>query len=84
MLGAFFNGVLLFALGISVFLQSIERFISMERKLLNPDINFQSLIGTGIEQPKLVLIVGSIGLALNLLSATFLHGMRIPITSRLI
>ncbi|EIT77795.1 Zn2+ transporter ZNT1 [Aspergillus oryzae 3.042] len=30
LLGAFFNGALLFALGISVFLQSIERFISMQ------------------------------------------------------
>ncbi|KAJ5754841.1 cation efflux protein [Penicillium manginii] len=30
LLGAFFNGVLLFGLGISVFLQSIERFISLQ------------------------------------------------------
>lgn len=28
----------------------------------------------GIEDPKLVLIVGSIGLGLNVLSALFLHG----------
>lgn len=28
-----------------------------------------------IQQPKLVLIVGAIGLTLNLISATFLHGM---------
>lgn len=31
LLGAFFNGVLLLGLGISVFLQSIERFISLQR-----------------------------------------------------
>ncbi|RAL13672.1 putative di-, tri-valent inorganic cation transporter [Aspergillus homomorphus CBS 101889] len=59
LLGAFFNGVLLLGLGISVFLQSIERFISIER----------------VENPKLMFIMGSIGLGLNLISATFLHGM---------
>lgn len=34
LLGAFFNGVFLLALGISIFLQSIERFISIERESL--------------------------------------------------
>ncbi|KAI1639327.1 cation efflux protein [Biscogniauxia mediterranea] len=57
LLGAFFNGVFLLALGISIFLQSIERFISIER----------------VENPKLVLIMGSVGLALNIISATLLH-----------
>ncbi|PYI24291.1 cation diffusion facilitator family metal ion transporter [Aspergillus violaceofuscus CBS 115571] len=57
LLGAFFNGVLLLGLGISVFLQSIERFISIER----------------VENPKVMFIMGSIGLGLNLISATFLH-----------
>ncbi|KAJ5175365.1 uncharacterized protein N7482_001242 [Penicillium canariense] len=57
LLGAFFNGVLLFALGISIFLQSIERFISLHR----------------IENPVLVLVVGCIGLGLNIISALFLH-----------
>ncbi|KAJ5215874.1 cation efflux protein [Penicillium cinerascens] len=58
LLGAFFNGVLLFGLAISVFLQSIERFVSMQR----------------VEQPKLVLIMGCVGLGLNILSVIFLHG----------
>ncbi|OJJ76817.1 hypothetical protein ASPBRDRAFT_216657 [Aspergillus brasiliensis CBS 101740] len=57
LLGAFFNGVLLFALGISIFLQSIERFITLQR----------------VEDPKLMFIMGAIGLTLNLISATFLH-----------
>ncbi|KAJ5631600.1 uncharacterized protein N7484_011700 [Penicillium longicatenatum] len=57
LLGAFFNGVLLFALGISIFLQSIERFIALQR----------------IEDPKLVLIIGCIGLGLNIISVLFLH-----------
>jgi zinc transporter 1 len=58
LLGAFFNGVFLLALGISIFLQSIERFISIEK----------------VEDPKLVLIMGCIGLTLNIISAIFLHG----------
>ena len=57
LLGAFFNGVFLLALGLSLALQSIERFISIQH----------------IENPKLVLIVGCIGLTLNLISAAFLH-----------
>ncbi|KAI1799050.1 putative cation diffusion facilitator family metal ion transporter [Daldinia bambusicola] len=57
LLGAFFNGVFLLALGVSIFLQSIERFISVEH----------------VENPKLVLIMGCVGLALNIISATLLH-----------
>ncbi|GES58037.1 metal ion resistance protein/transporter [Aspergillus terreus] len=57
LVGAFFNGVLLFGLGISVFLQSIERFIKLEK----------------IEQPKLVMIIGCVGFGLNLISVMFLH-----------
>ena len=34
LLGAFFNGVFLLALGMSIFLQSIERFISLQRASL--------------------------------------------------
>ena len=58
LLGAFFNGVFLLALGVSIFLQTIERFISIEH----------------VENPKLVLIMGCIGLTLNIISAVFLHG----------
>lgn len=57
LLGAFFNGAFLLALGLSIALQSIERFVSIER----------------VENPKLVLIVGCVGLTLNLISALFLH-----------
>ncbi|KAJ5133475.1 cation efflux protein [Penicillium atrosanguineum] len=57
LLGAFFNGALLFGLGISVFLQSVERFVSLQR----------------VEQPKLVLVMGCVGLGLNILSVMFLH-----------
>ncbi|KAJ5929198.1 cation efflux protein [Penicillium verhagenii] len=57
LLGAFFNGVLLFGLGISVFLQSIERFITLQR----------------VEEPKLVLIMGCVGFGLNVISVLFLH-----------
>ncbi|KAI8937938.1 hypothetical protein NX059_005621 [Plenodomus lindquistii] len=57
LLGAFFNGAFLLALGLSILLQSIERFVSIQH----------------VENPKLVLIVGSVGLTLNLISALFLH-----------
>ncbi|KAL4937657.1 hypothetical protein BDV06DRAFT_226759 [Aspergillus oleicola] len=56
-LGAFFNGSLLFALGLSIFLQSIERFITLHH----------------VENPKLMFIIGSIGLGLNIICALFLH-----------
>ena len=57
LLGAFFNGVFLLALGISIFLQSIERFINVQR----------------IENPELILVVGCVGFALNVVSVIFLH-----------
>ncbi len=57
LLGAFFNGAFLLALGLSIALQSIERFISLQH----------------VENPKLVLIIGCVGLTLNLISAAFLH-----------
>ncbi|KAI4134986.1 MAG: hypothetical protein LQ347_001071 [Umbilicaria vellea] len=57
LLGAFFNGVFLLALGVSILLQAIERFISIQR----------------LENPKLVLIIGCIGLALNIISVCVLH-----------
>ncbi|KAK9793976.1 hypothetical protein SCARD494_06076 [Seiridium cardinale] len=56
LLGAFFNGVFLLALGVSIFLQSIERFVSIQR----------------VEDPRLVLIMGCIGFTLNVLSAALL------------
>jgi zinc transporter 1 len=49
LLGAFFNGAFLLALGLSILLQSIERFIDLKH----------------VENPKLVLIVGCVGLTLN-------------------
>ncbi|KAL8848279.1 MAG: hypothetical protein Q9221_006678 [Calogaya cf. arnoldii] len=57
LLGAFFNGVFLVALGLSIFLQSIERFISIQ----------------DVKNPTLVLVMGCVGLTLNIISALFLH-----------
>ncbi|KAH8915490.1 hypothetical protein BT69DRAFT_1271636 [Atractiella rhizophila] len=57
LLGGFFNGVFLLALGLSVLLQSIERFVELEE----------------VRNPKTVLIVGGVGLALNILSMAFVH-----------
>lgn len=68
----------LLALGVSIFLQSIERFLSVERKAsvvrgADVDKTFADMIPLGVENPKLVLIMGCIGLTLNILSATLLH-----------
>ncbi|KAI1005373.1 hypothetical protein K3495_g2846 [Podosphaera aphanis] len=57
LLGAFFNGVSLLAFGVSIFLQSIERFMSVPT----------------VENPMLVMIMGCVGLALNIISVLFLH-----------
>ncbi|KAI1382634.1 cation efflux protein [Hypoxylon trugodes] len=65
LLGAFFNGVFLLALGISIFLQSIERFITIERA--------DDKSAVGVDNPILVLIIGGVGFALNVISATLLH-----------
>lgn len=58
-IGAFFNATFLLALALSIFLQSLERFIS-------PQV---------VRDPVQVLIVGCVGLALNILSVAFLHGL---------
>merc|ERR1712144_178224 len=57
LLGAFFNGVFLLALGVSIFLQAIERFVSLQP----------------VENPLLVMIIGCVGLTLNIISVIFLH-----------
>lgn len=49
-LGGFFNGVFLLGLSFSVFLQAIEQFIDIEP----------------VEDPRMTLVVGGIGLVLNL------------------
>ncbi|KAM7206821.1 cation efflux family protein [Naviculisporaceae sp. PSN 640] len=56
-LGAFFNGVFLLALGMSIFFQSIERFIAIRK----------------VENVMLILVMGVVGLILNIISACFLH-----------
>jgi len=57
LVGAFFNGVFLLALALSIFLQSLERIIQIEP----------------VQDPEDVLIVGCVGLALNILSVLFVH-----------
>lgn len=60
LIGAFFNGVFLLALALSICLQSMERFVHVEV----------------VTSPKLVLIIGCIGLGLNIISAIVVHGER--------
>ncbi|KAG5980735.1 hypothetical protein E4U55_003703 [Claviceps digitariae] len=68
LLGAFFNGVFLLALGISILEQAISRFADSPQ----------------IDQPEIVFIIGCVGLGLNLLVMSFLHGqsvLAVPIGS---
>ncbi|KAJ5503176.1 Cation efflux protein [Penicillium fimorum] len=74
LLGAFFNGVLLFGLGISIFLQSIERFIALQRGYHGLDRVLISFDNDDVHNPKLMFIIGCVGLGLNIISAVFLHG----------
>ncbi|KAF9087010.1 hypothetical protein BGX29_001095 [Mortierella sp. GBA35] len=57
LLGALYNGVFLLALTFTILLDAIQRFFKHEE----------------IEDPKLVLIVGGIGLACNLLGLVLFH-----------
>ncbi|TIB60445.1 hypothetical protein E3P78_03154 [Wallemia ichthyophaga] len=57
LVGAFFNGVFLLGLALSIFLQSIERFF-------NPE---------SVDQPIAVISLGGVGLVLNIISAAFVH-----------
>lgn len=56
--GAFFNSVFLLALALSIFLQSIERFIHI----------------APVDSPLMMMVIGCVGLGLNILSAFFAHG----------
>ena len=44
LLGAFFNGVFLLALGTSIFLQSVERFVSLQSMQATTFCSFACLI----------------------------------------
>jgi len=57
LVGAFFNGVFLLALALSICLQSIERFTNIQP----------------VDSPLLVLITACTGLGLNILSAFIVH-----------
>jgi len=57
LVGAFFNGVFLLALALSIFLQSLERFINIEP----------------VNTPEQVMIIGCIGLCLNIVSVLVVH-----------
>ncbi|KAH7920619.1 cation efflux protein [Leucogyrophana mollusca] len=57
LVGAFFNGVFLLALALSIFLQAVERFVNVQ----------------SVDQPIFVLIVGCVGLLLNILSVLIVH-----------
>lgn len=57
-LGALVNAVFLVALCFSIFVEACKRFIEVEK----------------IHQPELVLIVGSVGLVVNIVGLGLFHG----------
>lgn len=57
-LGALFNGVFLLALCFSIFMEALERFVKV------PEVS----------NPKLIVIVGSLGLTSNLIGLCLFHG----------
>ncbi|KAJ7091434.1 CDF zinc transporter [Mycena belliarum] len=57
LVGAFFNGVFLLALALSIFLQSLERFINIEP----------------VQNSEQVMIIGCVGLCLNIISVLVVH-----------
>lgn len=57
-LGALFNGVFLLALCFSIFMEAIERFVSRPK----------------VSNPKLVIMVGSLGLFSNIVGLFLFHG----------
>ncbi|KAL2267691.1 hypothetical protein VTJ83DRAFT_4968 [Remersonia thermophila] len=56
-LGAFFNGAFLLALGFGIMLNAIERFTALHN----------------VDHVKIVFLMGCVGLGLNVLAALFLH-----------
>ncbi|KAK3353115.1 cation efflux family protein [Lasiosphaeria hispida] len=58
-IGAFFNGAFLLALGVSIFFQSVERFIGTPL--------------AQVDDTRSMLIMGCVGLALNIIAITLLH-----------
>ena len=56
-LGALVNGVFLVALCVTIFLEAIQRFVEIKK----------------VSQPKLILIVGCLGLASNILGLVLFH-----------
>ncbi|KAJ7759213.1 CDF zinc transporter [Mycena metata] len=60
LVGAFFNGVFLLALALSIFLQSLERFHQHRSKCV-------------VDSPEQVMIIGAVGLCLNIISVLVVH-----------
>lgn len=78
LLGAFFNGVFLLALGVSIFLQAIDRFVSLHstyHTLIALIPIADDVLTIVVDKPQLMLITGCVGFALNVVSITILHGI---------
>lgn len=81
-LAAFFNGIFLVALSVSIIIHAIQRFIHIEGELaisfgvarLARDVSLLMFDATEVSEPLLVVIIGCVGLATNLAGIFIFHG----------
>ena len=83
MLGALVNSVFLVALCFSILIESIQRCVSILLKCSCPAIIFifsdRFFAVEDIQNPQLILIVGAIGLGINLIGLLLFKGKSIAI-----
>jgi zinc transporter 1 len=81
-LAAFFNGIFLVALSVSIIIHAIQRFIHIEGALtiiidvarLARDGLFLTADSAEVSEPLLVIIIGCVGLATNVAGIFIFHG----------
>lgn len=78
-LAAFFNGIFLVALSVSIIIHAIQRFIrelaiSFGVARLARDVSLLMFDATEVSEPLLVVIIGCVGLATNVAGIFIFHG----------
>jgi solute carrier family 30 (zinc transporter), member 1 len=81
-LAASVNGIFLLALCFSIFLEAVQRLVSIQSSSLKDYLYSRSILTSWffleIRDPKLVVIVGAFGLASNILGLFLFHGSYFP------
>ena len=75
-LSVLINGVFLLALCFSIFLEAIQRFFDIHGSSNYQNIAFMKTdLSSEISNPRLIIIVGSFGLASNIFGLFLFHGL---------